>query len=143
MRLGMRRLPLPVIKNRPSGFKHGGYGTPLYICWSNIKQRCFNRNCDHFDRWGGRGITMHAEWIHDFAAFRDYIISVLGPRPGKQYSIDRIDNDGAYCPNNLRWADAKMQNNNQRRSLRKLSPETKMKISAGVRNSLKRRKDQI
>ena len=92
---------------------HGRTHTPLYNAWDSIKQRCFNKENRGFPKYGGRGITMHAEWIDDFEAFAEYMDIHLGPRP-HGYSIDRIDNEGHYEPGNLRWADAVTQRRNQR-----------------------------
>lgn len=65
--------------------------------------------------YGGRGITVAAEWQADFVAFlRD-----VGPRPSSRHSLDRFpDNDGDYRPGNVRWATKKQQNRNQRRNVR-------------------------
>jgi len=72
-----------------------------------------NPNAPKFDLYGGRGITVCQEWLHDFARFyRD-----LGPRP-EGTTLDRIDPDGNYEPGNCRWADAFVQNQNRRWSKR-------------------------
>jgi hypothetical protein len=86
----------------------------LYSSWCNIKNRCFNKSFVRYKDWGGRGITMYSEWINDYPKFKEWILSNIGERPSKKYSIDRINNDGNYEPNNLRWADAKTQNKNRR-----------------------------
>ena len=67
-----------------------------------------------FHRYGGRGITVAAEWRHDFAAFYAHV----GPRPGPEYSIDRIDVNGNYEPGNVRWATRLQQARNKRRAKR-------------------------
>jgi hypothetical protein len=56
---------------------------------------------------------MHAAWIDDYVAFRDYILEHLGPKPSSKHSIDRIENDGNYEPGNLRWATADEQARNR------------------------------
>jgi hypothetical protein len=84
------------------------FGTPIYRVWGEMIQRCTNPNNQHWDRSGGRGIKVCAEW-RDFSVFyRD-----MGDRPGTGYSIDRRDNDGNYEPGNCRWATKAMQEHNK------------------------------
>lgn len=95
---------------------HGKYKTKIYRIWSAILQRCLNPNVLNYARYGGRGITMYPEWINNFQAFYDYV-SKLEHYGEKGYSLDRIDNNGNYEPDNLRWADAKTQARNTRRNV--------------------------
>jgi hypothetical protein len=75
-------------------------------------QRCENANHNAYKRYGGRGIKVCAQWRDDYQAFlRD-----VGRRPSPQHSLDRIDNDGHYAPDNVRWATAKQQANNRRKA---------------------------
>lgn len=85
----------------------------LYNTWVSIKQRCFNKKCDDYLRYGATGITMYSLWIDDSKSFLEWIDKNLGMRPDG-YSIDRIDPWGNYEPGNLRWADRKTQRMNIR-----------------------------
>lgn len=89
---------------------HGSSKFPEYQLWAQMKARCFNPLHKAYPDYGGRGITVHPEWVTDFGAF----IAHVGRRPSPEYSLDRIDNDKGYVPGNLRWALKKVQNNNRR-----------------------------
>ena len=90
---------------------HGGTKSRLFRIWSGMHTRCYNRNVHNFNDYGGRGITICDEWLYDFAAFRDWAMA-----HGYQdnLSIDRIDNDKGYSPENCRWVSGKVQRANQR-----------------------------
>ena len=87
--------------------------SPYYITWKGIKARCFNKKHERYGDYGGRGITMHKQWKNDFESFHNYMVDELGQKPAG-HSLDRMDNDGNYEPNNLRWATASQQNFNRR-----------------------------
>jgi hypothetical protein len=79
-----------------------------YNSWSNMKSRCDNPKATGYHLWGGRGITVCERW-RDF----DNFLADMGPRP-IGHSLDRINPDGNYEPDNCRWATARQQGANQR-----------------------------
>lgn len=99
---------------------HGMTETRLYSVWCGIKDRCFNPNTEHYDRYGGRGITMCDEWKNSFESFRDWAYSVgfRDDSSGREQSIDRIDVNGNYEPSNCKWASCKEQMRNTTRAVR-------------------------
>ena len=101
--------------------KHGLKKTRLYRIWSCMKARCFIEKSTNYHNYGGRGITVCDEWRHDFQAFYDWAVA---NGYSDELSIDRIDVNGNYEPSNCRWATAKEQNQNTRRSVKKCSTQT-------------------
>lgn len=98
------------IKNTTHGLKN----TRLYRIWNNIKDRCYNKNCKDYFKYGGRGIRVCNEWLDNFQEFYDWCI-LNGY--SDNLSIDRIDVNGNYEPNNCRWVTMKMQCRNRRNNL--------------------------
>ena len=107
-------------------FVHGKYHTRLHYVWSSMKTRCYNPKDEHYARYGSRGITVCDAWRNDFQAFYDWAIAngYDENAPRGKCTIDRIDNDKGYYPDNCRWADMKTQNNNK-------STKRKVKESEG------------
>jgi hypothetical protein len=84
--------------------------TPEYRAWLNMRQRCNNPNANNYKHWGGRGIRVCDRWNESFENF----LADMGPRPTTVHSLDRIDVDGDYEPDNCRWALPKEQATNKR-----------------------------
>lgn len=91
--------------------KHGGSGSNIYQRYCAIKSRCYNQNNHEYHRYGGRGIKMCEEWLNSFESFRDWAYkNGYDPKTAdRTLSIDRIDNDGDYTPENCRFVTAKEQ----------------------------------
>ncbi len=92
---------------------HGGYGTPEYSSWRSMKDRCLNPTDKNYKDYGGRGIVICDQWN----AFPNFLTD-MGKRPSLQYSIERIDVNGNYEPDNCIWATAKQQSINRRNTIR-------------------------
>lgn len=99
---------------RPNHYIHGDSHTRLHRIWSLIIDRCKNKNNKNYHNYGGRGITLCAEW-HTYLAFKEWALS---HGYSSELSIDRIDNNKGYSPGNCRWTDAMTQATNTRAARR-------------------------
>lgn len=96
--------------------KHGEADSRLFHVWSSMKQRCSNPNRAEYRNYGARGISVCEEWSNDYTAFRDWALSTGYDEnaPRGKCTLDRIDVNGNYEPDNCRWVDAIAQAENRR-----------------------------
>lgn len=92
---------------------HGMRHTRIYSVWCAMKERCSNPNNKSYNRYGARGITVDPEWRDSFEAFHMWAVQ---NGYAENLTIDRIDNDKGYTPDNCRWVTVKEQNRNYSRN---------------------------
>lgn len=102
------------VETADHGETAGGVLTPMYRVWTQMKARCYNTKHAAYKHYGGRGILMHPAWCESFVVFSANVRDTIGDKPGRRYSIDRIDNDRGYVPGNIRWSLPKVQVRNRR-----------------------------
>jgi predicted XRE-type DNA-binding protein len=107
--------------------RHGKTGSPEYMTWRSMINRCTNPEHKNYKHYGGRGIKICHRWRTSFINF----YSDMGSKPFDSAQIDRIDNDGDYEPGNCRWVSC--AENNRKSSRIVLS----LKIAREIRNKIK------
>ncbi len=116
----IRGLPIRFIKGHGGGLAkrtHGMRNTPEFHAFHDAKQRCTNTKNPKWAAYGGRGIQFR------LTSFDEFFLEI-GPRPGKLYSLDRMNNDGHYEPGNIRWATRQEQIQSRRLSGSALTSHT-------------------
>jgi hypothetical protein len=91
---------------------HGQRNSKLYVAWCNMKARCDNKAHKFYKNYGGRGISYAPAW----AVFENFAKDV-GEPPSNKHTLDRINNNGNYCKENVRWADRHTQARNSRANI--------------------------
>lgn len=115
---------------RKKNTTHNKSHTSEYYAWGNMVQRCTNPKSPEYKNYGGRGISVCAEWKNSFQNFLDD----MGEKPKKSYSLDRVDNEADYDKENCRWTDFSTQAINRR----DLKNET-----TGIRNISHSKRDDL
>lgn len=105
---------------------HGMSKTPPFDAWKAMRERCNNVNCRAYPNYGGRGITVCAEWQESFESFwRD-----MGPTYKEGLTLERVNNEtGNYCKENCSWETYKVQNNNRRNNVWVTTPSGEMTVT--------------
>jgi hypothetical protein len=108
-----------LFKEIKNATKHGhsrvGKESITHRSWTNMLNRCNNPNYKRHQDYGGRGITVCDRWNIKMGGSFQNFLEDMGERPGKEYSIDRINNSEGYYKENCKWSTMKEQSNNRRK----------------------------
>ena len=102
------------LNHEPKYKTHGLTNNRIYKTWNRIKQRCYNKNAPNYKNYGARGIRICDEWLHDFDVFYEWAMS---HGYDDTLTIDRINVNGNYEPDNCRWISNLEQQNNKRNNV--------------------------
>lgn len=100
------------LKHGESGGK-SGRRSGEYVVWASMRQRCYNKSHSTYKDYGSRGIVVCKRWLDSYECF----LQDMGRRPSSSHSLDRIDPNGNYEPENCRWVTWDVQANNKRKSI--------------------------
>lgn len=117
-------------ENTKGNITHGLSKSSEYKTWSKMKERCLNRNDKSYPDYGGRGIRVCERWIDSFENF----LQDMGERPDKECSVDRLDVNGNYTPENCKWSSRFEQAQNKRKLKNNSSGKTGVKFEIGRGN---------
>jgi hypothetical protein len=99
--------------SRLKATKHGMWGSKLHYIWLSMRQRCHNPKNKAYENYGGRGICITKKWNE----FIDFYTWAVGNKYKEGLSIERVNNNGNYCPENCKWIPRNEQGKNTRRTL--------------------------